>query len=139
MLKRGTKSEYILLASSFSVNVLGFSPRGILLAVVLLYIACIMLRYILCMSRFSSTFTIKENWILSEAFSESTWILCHFCPSVCLCGGLQSIIYFIIPVSFGWLLDHSGWYFGGFLVFSFLLEEYMPKHILTQIKEILKS
>lgn len=61
MLKRGTKSEYTLLASSFSVNVLGFSPLGILLAVVLLYIACIMLRYILCMSRFSSTFTIKKK------------------------------------------------------------------------------
>lgn len=60
MLKRGTESEYILLASSFSVNVLGFSPLGIMLAVVLLYIACIMLRYILCMSRFSSTFTIKK-------------------------------------------------------------------------------
>lgn len=54
-----------------------FSQLGMLVEV-LLYIACIMLRYIPCTCRFANAFTIKENWILSEAFSTSTWILLSF-------------------------------------------------------------
>lgn len=103
----------LVLVSMFWV----FSQLGMLVEV-LLYIACIMLRYIPFTCRFSNAFTIKKPGFCQKPFLHQHEYSCHFCPSVCLCGGLQSIIYFIIPVSFWLLLYHSGWHFGSVQVFN---------------------
>ena len=57
---------------------LSLSPFNLMLAVGLLYIAFIILRYVADIPDFSKTFIMKGCWILSKAFSASSEMIMRF-------------------------------------------------------------
>ena len=64
-----------MLAPDFKGIGRSFSPFNLMLAVGLLYIAFIMLRYVPVIPDFSKTFIMKGCWILSKAFLASSEII----------------------------------------------------------------
>ncbi|ERE65456.1 hypothetical protein H671_xg20225 [Cricetulus griseus] len=70
-----------------------FFPFILMLAIGLLYIAFIMLRYVPVIPDFSKTFIMKGCWILSKAFSASNEIIVCFFSSVFLYDGFHLWIF----------------------------------------------
>ena len=69
----------------------------LMLAVGLLYVVFIVLRYVTWISDLSKPFIMKEYWILSKTFSASNemimFFVCLFFLSVCLYGGLYLLVF----------------------------------------------
>ena len=81
------------LVPDFSGISVGFSPFSSMLAVRLLYIACIMFRYVPCIPALSKTFIMKVCCILLKAFSASNETIVWLFLSVYLYGGLHGQIF----------------------------------------------
>jgi hypothetical protein len=63
------------LVPDFSGIALSFSPFNLMLAIGLLYISFTVFSYAFCIPDLSTTFIMKECWILSKAFPASNEII----------------------------------------------------------------
>ena len=75
MLNSSGESGHPCLIHNFRGNAFNFSPLRIMFAVDLLFIAFIMLRYVLSMPAFWRVFIINGRWILSKTFSATIEII----------------------------------------------------------------
>ena len=78
MMNSSGESGHLCLVPDFRGNAFNFLPLRIMLAVGLLYMAFLMLRYIPSMPAFWRVFIINGCWILSKGFSASIEIIIWF-------------------------------------------------------------
>jgi hypothetical protein len=101
------------LVSDFSGVGSRFSPFNYILAIILLYIAYIMLKYVPWIPDLPKTFNMKGCWTLSKDFSASTEVMWFFCLSLFIWWIiLMNFVVWTISAS---LFDHGEWCFDVFL------------------------